>query len=206
MYYVGIDVAKQTHYAAVMNSDGEILVSPFPFSNNHTGFQLLLDNLSEFSKEEILIGMESTAHYAENLTCFLYSRDFNVCIINPIQTSTLRKTNIRKTKTDSVDTYLIIKALIMNQYRLFSERDYDSLQLKNLCRFRQKLMKARTKVKIQLVTYVDLLSPVFTERLVMNYSKQNQIPTRLRKCISQGLRTFSTSPQRDTLTSLMLYF
>ena len=22
MYYVGIDVAKQTHYAAVMNSDG----------------------------------------------------------------------------------------------------------------------------------------------------------------------------------------
>ena len=36
---------------------------------------------------------------------------------------------------------------------------YDSLQLKNLCRFRQKLMKARTKVKIQLVTYVDLLFP-----------------------------------------------
>ena len=50
MYYVGIDVAKQTHYAAVMNSDGEILVSPFPFSNNHTGFQLLLDNLLEFPK------------------------------------------------------------------------------------------------------------------------------------------------------------
>ena len=159
MYYVGIDVAKQTHYASVMNSDGEILVSPFSFSNNHNGFQLLLDNLSKFPKEEILIGMESTAHYAENLTCFLYSRDFNVCIINPIQTSTLRKTNIRKTKTDSVDTYLVIKALMMNQYRLFSEHDYDSLQLKNLCRFRQKLMKARTKVKIQLVTYVDLLFP-----------------------------------------------
>ena len=159
MYYVGIDVAKQTHYAAVMDSEGEILVSPFPFSNNHTGFQLLLKKLSELPKKEILIGMESTAHYAENLTCFLYSRDFNVCIINPIQTSTLRKTNIRKTKTDSVDTHLIIKALMMNQYRLFSERDYDSLQLKNLCRFRQKLMKARTKVKIQLVTYVDLLFP-----------------------------------------------
>ena len=140
MYYVGIDIAKQTHYAAVMNSDGEILLNPFSFSNNHIGFQLLLDKLSGFLKDEILIGMESTAHYAENLTCFLYSRDFNVCIINPIQTSTLRITNIRKTKTDSVDTYLIIKALMMNQYRLFSKRDYDSLQLKNLCRFRQKLM------------------------------------------------------------------
>ena len=103
--------------------------------------------------------MESTAHYAENLTSFLFTRGFQICIINPIQTSSLRKSNIRKTKTDSVDTYLIIKALTLNHYRLFSERDYDSLQLKNLCRFRQKLMKARTKVKIQLVTYVDLLFP-----------------------------------------------
>lgn len=159
MIYVGIDIAKQTHYASIMNSDGEILVKPFAFSNDHSGFQKLLKHVDSYSKEEIYIGMESTAHYAENLTCFLFTRGFQICIINPIQTSSLRKSNIRKTKTDSVDTYLIIKALILNHYRMFSERDYDSLQLKNLCRFRQKLMKARTKVKIQLVTYVDLLFP-----------------------------------------------
>ncbi|ROR21207.1 transposase [Mobilisporobacter senegalensis] len=159
MIYVGIDIAKQTHYASIMNSDGEILVDPFAFSNDHNGFQNLLKHLVPFFKEETFIGMESTAHYAENLTSFLFTRGFQVCIINPIQTSSLRKSNIRKTKTDSLDTYLIIKALTLNHYRLFSERDYDSLQLKNLCRFRQKLMKARTKVKIQLVTYVDLLFP-----------------------------------------------
>ncbi len=159
MIYVGIDIAKQNHFASIMNSDGEILVEPFAFTNDYTGFQKLLKHLERFSKTDILIGMESTAHYAENLTCFLYTRDFQVCIINPIQTSVLRRSNIRKTKTDSVDTYLIIKALSLNHYRLFSERDYDSLQLKNLCRFRQKLVKARTKVKIQLVTYVDLLFP-----------------------------------------------
>ena len=28
MIYVGIDIAKQTHYAAIMNSDGEILSHP----------------------------------------------------------------------------------------------------------------------------------------------------------------------------------
>ena len=159
MNYVGIDIAKQTHYASIMNSDGEILVEAFSFSNDHSGFQKLLKHLSSFPKEDILIGMESTAHYAENLTCFLFTRGFKICIINPIRTASLRKGNIRKTKTDSVDTYLIIKALSLDEYRLFSARDYDSLQLKNLCRFRQKLMKARTKVKIQLVTYVDLLFP-----------------------------------------------
>jgi transposase len=47
----------------------------------------------------------------------------------------------------------------MNRYRLFTEQDFESLKLKNLCRFRQNLMKARTKVKIQLVSYVDLLFP-----------------------------------------------
>lgn len=159
MIYVGIDIAKQNHYAAIMNSDGEVLVEPFPFTNDYSGFQKLLDYLEQFPKNELLIGMESTAHYAENIKSFLFTRHFQICIINPIQTSVLRKSNIRKTKTDSVDTYLIIKALMFNHYRLFTERDYDSLQLKNLCRFRQKLMKARTKVKIQLVSYVDLLFP-----------------------------------------------
>ena len=159
MIYVGIDIAKRTHYASVMNSDGEILAKPFPFTNDHAGFQKLLSCIGSYPKELLLIGMESTAHYAENLTCFLFSRDFQVCIINPIQTASLRKSNIRKTKTDSVDTFLIIKALSLHDYRRFSKRDYDSLQLKNLCRFRQKLMKARTKVKIQLVSYVDLIFP-----------------------------------------------
>ena len=160
MIYVGIDIAKRTHYASVMNSDGEILAEPFPFTNDLAGFQKLLSCIGSFPKEQLLIGMESTAHYAENLTCFLFSRDFQVCIINPIQTASLRKSNIRKTKTDSVDTFLIIKALSLHDYRRFSKRDYDSLQLKNLCRFRQKLMKARTKVKIQLVSYVVLFFPV----------------------------------------------
>ena len=75
MNYVGIDIAKQTHYASIMNSDGEILVEPFSFSNDHAGFQKLLKHLSTFAKEDVLIGMESTAHYAENLTSFLFTRD-----------------------------------------------------------------------------------------------------------------------------------
>ena len=39
MIYVGIDIAKRTHYASVMNSDGEILAEPFPFSNDHADFR-----------------------------------------------------------------------------------------------------------------------------------------------------------------------
>ena len=91
MIYVGIAIDKRMHYASVMNSDGEMLEEPFPFYNDHAGFQKLLNCIGFYPKEQILIGMESTAHYAENLTCFLFSRDFQVCIINPIQTASLRK-------------------------------------------------------------------------------------------------------------------
>lgn len=159
MIYVGIDIAKQKHFASIMTSDGEILIEPFAFTNDHAGFQILLNKLSFYPQKDLLIGMESTAHYAENLTCFLFLRGFHICIINPIQTASLRKSNIRKTKNDKLDTFLISKALIMNHYRLFTQHDMESLKLKNLCRFRQKLMKARTKVKIQLLTYVDQLFP-----------------------------------------------
>lgn len=159
MIYVGIDIAKQKHFASAMDSDGVIITEPFGFSNDHSGFQLFLTKISSFDKEQLLIGMESTSHYGENLIFFLFNMGFKICVINPIQTATLRKTNIRKTKNDKVDTFLIIKAMIMNQHRCVTGKDIETLKLKNLCRFRQKLMKSRSRVKIQLVSYLDLLFP-----------------------------------------------
>src|SRR5699024_6392349 len=67
MIYVGIDVAKQDHFASLISSDGEILVGPFQFSNDGDGFQYLVSAFEPFDDEEIIIGLESTAHYADNL-------------------------------------------------------------------------------------------------------------------------------------------
>jgi len=159
MIYVGIDIAKQKHFAAAMTSDGEVLIPPFGFTNNSEGFKLFLSKLKPFDKEDLLIGLESTAHYGENLLCYLFDLGFRIAVINPIQTASLRKTNIRKTKTDKVDTLLIIKSLIVNNHRLFTKIDINSLRLKSLCRFREKIKKSKTRLKIQLVTYVDVLFP-----------------------------------------------
>ena len=62
MIYVGIDVAKQGHFASLISSDGEILVGPFQFSNNGDGFQYLVSAFEPFDDEEIIIGLESTVH------------------------------------------------------------------------------------------------------------------------------------------------
>ena len=159
MIYVGIDIAKLNHYASAISSDGEVLLEPFKFTNDNDGFCLLASKLNSFEKDQIIIGLESTAHYGNNLLMFLVPKGYNVCLINPIQTAQMRKNNIRKTKTDKVDTIIICKVLMMHPHRFVTLYDIGLMQLKNLGRFRQKIVKQRTRLKIQLTSYVDQVFP-----------------------------------------------
>ena len=72
-----------------ISSDGEILIEPFQFSNDADGFQMLVSKLDSFDKSSIIIGLESTAHYGDNLVRYLVASLYKVYVINPIQTSTL---------------------------------------------------------------------------------------------------------------------
>lgn len=160
MIYVGIDIAKLNHFASALSSDGEILMEPFKFTNDGDGFHLLLSKLDSFDKDNIIIGLESTAHYGDNLVRYLVACCYNVCVLNPIMTSTMRKNNIRKTKTDKVDTFIIAKTLMLqDSFRFVSFYDLDLMDLKTLGRFRQKTIKQRTRLKIQLTSYVDQVFP-----------------------------------------------
>lgn len=160
MIYVGIDIAKLNHFASAISSEGEILIEPFKFTNDYDGFYLLLSKLAPLDQNSIIIGLESTAHYGDNLVRFLISKGFKVCVLNPIQTSSMRKNNVRKTKTDKVDTFVIAKTLMMqDSLRFLTLEDLDYIELKELGRFRQKLVKQRTRLKIQLTSYVDQVFP-----------------------------------------------
>ena len=75
-YFVGIDIAKNTNWASCLSSDGEIIFEPFSFSNDNSGFQKFISKLESLDKTKILIGLESTAHYGENIISYLY-----VCFI-----------------------------------------------------------------------------------------------------------------------------
>ena len=174
MIYVGIDIAKNTHWASAMNSDGEILLEPFSFQNNNEGFQKFISKLSSFDKQKILIGLESTAHYGENIISYLFNLDYKIGIINPIQTSNLRKSNIRKTKNDKVDTFIIIKSLTLNNYNLVTTRDINNIKLKGLSRSRHNLIVMRSRSKIQLASFIDQLFPELN-KLLKEYSSLKQI-------------------------------
>lgn len=160
MIYVGVDIAKTNHYASIVDySTAEVIEKPFLVTNDKSGFDLLLSKIKKFDKDKILIGLESTAHYGNNLIFYFYEKQFKIAVINPIQTATLRKTRIRKVKNDKVDSLLICEALSLGYYNLLSDYDIKLLEIKSLCRFRKELKDKASAAKIQLDSYVDQVFP-----------------------------------------------
>ncbi len=157
--YLGIDIAKSSHVASAILADGEILISPFLFSNDISGFSLLTETIKQFASDQLLIGMESAAHYAKNLIFILFNRGYKVVVINPLQTAALRRSEIRKVMTDKVDSFLIAKELILHNYPPLRKWDVHMLTLRRLCKTRQNLILMRTRCKIQLGAFVDQLFP-----------------------------------------------
>lgn len=159
MIFIGIDIAKSTHFASAVNSDGEVLVQPFKFSNDDEGFQKFIKIFSNYDISSCLVGLESTGIYGDNLTAFLFDKGFKIGRINPIQTDSLRSSNIRKTKNDKVDTFLIIQCLMLKHYTLVTQKDIELIKLRTICRFKCDVQKSQTKAKIQLVNCLDIAFP-----------------------------------------------
>lgn len=79
MIYINIDIAKLNPFATAISSDGDILIKPFKFTNDYDDFYLLLSKLAPLDQNSIIIGLEPTAHYGDNLVSFLLNMDFKVC-------------------------------------------------------------------------------------------------------------------------------
>ncbi len=82
MIYVGIDIAKFNHFASSITSDVEVLIKAFKFTNDGDNFHILVSTLDSLDAkpDSIIIGLESTAHYGDNLVRYLVAENFQVCV------------------------------------------------------------------------------------------------------------------------------
>jgi transposase len=93
MHYVGIDIAKNKHEASIIDSKGATLKDSICFTNTQSCCEKLiniLDNLS-ITTENVIVGMEATGHYWLSVYCHLTSLNYDVKVINPIQSEAFRK-------------------------------------------------------------------------------------------------------------------
>jgi transposase len=161
MICVGIDVGKNTHWACVANDRQTILRQPFAVPNDEAGFAKLYAAIRKHPKEKVVVGLEATSFYGENLITFLAGHGYKIALINPIQTNAIRKGNIRNAKNDKIDSRGVCKFLATNEYRLLQPGELQMMELRGLCRFRQTLRKSCTRLKTQLTSYLDLGFPEF---------------------------------------------
>jgi transposase len=160
--YVGIDIGKSFHQAAFLNDNGNELCPSLPFDNSDEGYQRFFAALDKASDgSNVIIGMEATGHYWLNICSALLARDYETHVINPIQTDAIRRMNIRKTKTDSVDCRYIAKVLMIGEYSDVAIQDDDIAELKQLCRYRYSLVDGVTAVKNQVTGILDRIFPEY---------------------------------------------
>ncbi len=129
MYFVGI--VKSFHVTFVIDSFKVLHLDSFSFDNNHKGFSKFIDLIFSSPKKELLIRLESTAHYSEVFAQFLFNLGFKVAIVSKSFTNVSnQKRWYWKTKTDKVDSILVAKAIVLNNFTLLEEKDMITLGLK----------------------------------------------------------------------------
>jgi len=113
MFYLGIDIGKFNHAAALMDQRGKVISTLPSFPNTRSGFQNLLALITKHLPpvEGLRIGMEATGPYWIPLAEWLKTHGWTPVILNPIKTASLRNYGIRGSKTDNIDSVLIANTL-----------------------------------------------------------------------------------------------
>lgn len=160
---VGIDIAKKTHVASIIDEKGNPIGKHFKLSNTKNGFALLLSKISavESDKTLVKIGMEATGHYWLNIYTYLVDAGFDVHVINPVQSDAIRGLYIRKSKTDTIDSRIIADVIRIGRYSKTNLSSPELLELRDLTRQRFYLVDMISDIKRKVLTVLDRSFPEY---------------------------------------------
>ncbi|MFZ5354530.1 MAG: IS110 family transposase [Bacillota bacterium] len=162
--YVGIDVSSRSNVVYLMRPDGT-KHSCFPVANSLDGAKQLskriVSAITSESLTDVIIGLEATSVYGDNLVCFLREdgnlTPFNkkIHVLNPKQVKKFKDAYPDLPKNDYVDAYIIADALrfgrINNEVYM---DDYRYKALQNLTRARFFAVQNQTKEKQRFLNYL----------------------------------------------------
>lgn len=162
--YVGIDVSSKSNVAYLMKPDGS-KHSNFSVANSLDGSRQLvkriLSAITSESLSDVIIGLEATSVYGDNLVCFLredgslnpYNKRIHV--LNPKQVNKFKQSYNDLPKNDYVDSFVIADCLRFG--RINKEvylDDYRYKALQNLTRARFFAVQNLVKEKQRFLNYL----------------------------------------------------
>ena len=153
--------------------------------------------------------MEATGHYWLSLYSYLAQKNFTVRVINPIQTDGWRQgIEIRKRKTDIIDSLLIADLLRYGDFVETSLSNEDYLSLRNLSRFRSYLISSIGDLKRKTIALLDQVFPEYASSFSNIFGKTSKeilsnfsTPSDFEDINSDDLNTFLESVTRKNYAS-----
>ena len=176
MIIIGIDIGKNKHEATLIDEKGNIIGKSIKFENSTAGFNKLISSINNYniSNDKFVFSTEATGHYWLALFSKLVESDYNVQVINPIQTDACRKFYIRETKNDSKDSFLIAQVTRFNGYSKTTLPDEVMISLKELTRFRTFLVDDISDYKRKATVVLDKIFPEYTQIFSDTFGKTSK--------------------------------
>ena len=161
---VSLDISKYFHVAMIHNGLGEIVTSTFEIDIYQSGFDQLCQAIeqakSRTQAQVVLIGMEPTSHYFENLARHLLQRYPLVKLVNSFAVKQNREQQLmRREKTDQIDVAAIGDLLRRGEGTLYKPATGLYLQLQQIDRVRLGKLKIECMLKNQIIGHLDRIFP-----------------------------------------------
>ena len=103
MISVGIDVSKGKSTVCIMKPGGEVLKPPFEIVHNKEDLSSLVDILNSY-EEDVKVVLENTGYYHWPVVNFLLEHNIFVCAVNALRMKKFCSQDIRRAKTDRIDS------------------------------------------------------------------------------------------------------
>lgn len=166
---VGIDIAKNVHWAGIILPNGKEIKKSFSFHNNRKGFESLVETvkkvLTMLNFKKAIIGMEPTGHYWKSCARYLKKIEWiKVVTVNPYHVKNAKEFDDNcQTKNDKKDCMTI--ARLIKDARFFEPYLPEGIwaELRNLSNTRAELVEKQSAVKNRLIATMDEYFPEYTK-------------------------------------------
>lgn len=159
MRFAGIDIGSKSHWVCVLDEAGKVVVRPTKHEEGAEGYDKLREHLG--SPQQLLIAMEATGHYWKNLFAFLCAEGYAVAVLNPLRARRYAEEDLKRAKTDSIDAKGLACFAAEKRPEPMQLPEPMLEQLRELVRFRERLVRDLGDRVRQLHRLLDLCFPEF---------------------------------------------
>ncbi|MBU3916970.1 IS110 family transposase, partial [bacterium] len=152
---VGIDVAKDKHFAFFGDANGHTILRKLPFENTIKGFEKLIVHTEEkkakFKLNKVVFGLEPTANYHKSLGEYLITRGYSTVLVGAGAVKNNRELiDGRWDKNDIKDSANVADLVSQGKCLYYDTASEQIRQLRSLLSLKRKVKKQEHSTRMRI--------------------------------------------------------